>query len=41
MIAFCFALISAIQKGDGKGLLYSGLWFAGDMAGMLIAVVFY
>ena len=41
MIAFCFALASALEKGDGKGLLYSFLWMAGDLIGMLIALFFY
>lgn len=41
MIAFSFALISAIEKGNFEGLMYCPLWFAGDLLGTLIATVFY
>ena len=41
MIAFTFALVSAIEQGDGQGLLYCLLWIAGDLSGTIIAILFY
>lgn len=41
MVAFTFALVSAIEKGNMEGLKYCPLWFAGDLLGTLIGVFFY